>query len=137
MKKSQLTNLTLSIYILMAFDLAMSALLFNGILDKVAKELQISISETGFLSSAYAYGAAIGVPILLILFREMERTKALKILLFATIVATTWMILAPNFIQLLLARFMAGIAGNSYGVLATATADSSNLVLNCMVCLLV
>ena len=43
MKKSQLTNLTLSIFILMAFVLAMSAMLFNGILDKVAKELQISI----------------------------------------------------------------------------------------------
>lgn len=94
MKKSQLTNLTLSIFILMAFVLAMSAMLFNGILDKVAKELQISISETGLLSSAYAYGAAIGVPILLILFRKMERTKALKIMLFTTIVATTWMILA-------------------------------------------
>ena len=121
MKKNQLSNLTLSIFILMAFVLTMSAMLFNGILDKVAKELQISISETGLLSSAYAYGAAIGVPILLILFREMERTKALKILLFATIVATTWMILAPDFIQLLLARFIAGIAANSYGVLATAT----------------
>lgn len=121
MKKSQLTNLTLSIFILMAFVLAMSAMLFNGILDKVAKELQISISETGLLSSAYAYGAAIGVPILLILFRKMERTKALKIMLFTTIVATTWMMLAPDFIQLLLARFMAGIAANSYGVLATAT----------------
>lgn len=121
MKKSQLTNLTLSIFILMAFVLAMSAMLFNGILDKVAKELQISISETGLLSSAYAYGAAIGVPIILILFRKMERTKALEIMLFTTILATTWMILAPDFIQLLLARFLSGIAANSYGVLATAT----------------
>ena len=121
MKKSQLTNLTLSIFILMAFVLAMSAMLFNGILDKVAAELHITIAETGLLNSAYASGAAIGVPLILILFRKMERTKALKIMLFLTILSTAWMILAPNFIQLLLARFMAGIAGNSYGVLATAT----------------
>ena len=121
MKKSQLTNLTLSIFILMAFVLGMSAMLFNGILDKVAAELHITIAETGLLNSAYASGAAIGVPLILILFRKMERTKALKIMLFLTILSTAWMILAPNFIQLLLARFMAGIAGNSYGVLATAT----------------
>ena len=121
MKKSQLTNLTLSIFILMAFVLAMSAMFFNGILDKVAAELHITIAETGLLNSAYASGAAIGVPLILILFRKMERTKALKIMLFLTILSTAWMILAPNFIQLLLARFMAGIAGNSYGVLATAT----------------
>ena len=121
MKKSQLTNLTLSVFILMAFVLAMSAMLFNGILDKVAAELHITIAETGLLNSAYASGAAIGVPLILILFRKMERTKALKIMLFLTILSTAWMILAPNFIQLLLARFMAGIAGNSYGVLATAT----------------
>ena len=37
MKKNQLSNLTLSIFILMAFVLTMSAMLFNGILDKVAK----------------------------------------------------------------------------------------------------
>lgn len=101
--------------------LAMSAMLFNGILDKVASELNISIAETGLFNSFYAYGAAIGVPIVLILFRKMERTKALKMMLFTTIIATIWMVLAPNFIQLLLACFLSGIAGNSYGVLATAT----------------
>ena len=78
MKKSQLTNLTLSIFILMAFVLAMSAMLFNGILDKVAKELQISISETGLLSSAYAYGAAIGVPILLSFFGKWSGPRPSK-----------------------------------------------------------
>ena len=94
MKKSQLTNLTLSVFILMAFVLAMSAMFFNGILDKVAAELHITIAETGLLNSAYASGAAIGVPLILILFRKMERTKALKIMLFLTILSTAWMILA-------------------------------------------
>lgn len=121
MKKNQLTTRTQSVFILMAFVLAMSAMLFNGILDKVADQLSISIAETGLLNSFYAYGAAIGVPIVLILFRKMERTKALKMMLFLTILSTFWMILAPNFIQLLMARFLSGIAGNSYGVLATAT----------------
>lgn len=46
----------------MNFVLAMSAFLFNGILDQVAKQMQIPLAETGFLNSAYAYGAGFGVP---------------------------------------------------------------------------
>lgn len=35
MKKCPLSNITLSVFILMAFVLAMSAMLFKGIVDKV------------------------------------------------------------------------------------------------------
>lgn len=124
MKKKELSTTTLNVFILMAFVLAMSSMLLNGILDKVAEELHISISQTGLLNSFYAFGAGIGVPIVLVLFRKMERTKTLKLMLLITILATTWMIFARNFPQLLMARFLQGVAGNSYGILATATVAS-------------
>ena len=56
-------KLTLYVFTLMNFVSTMTASLFNGILDKVAIDLNVSVTLTGLLNSAYALGAAIGVPI--------------------------------------------------------------------------
>ncbi|MGT2958523.1 hypothetical protein A9Q68_06635 [Streptococcus bovimastitidis] len=117
----RLTKPTLFIFTLMNFVLAMSSFLFNGILDQVAQQLTIPISETGLLNSAYAYGAGLGVPITLVLFRKFERTSMLKIMLALTILASIWMIFTTSFEQLLLIRFLTGVTGNGYGVLAMGT----------------
>ncbi|PND48529.1 hypothetical protein AT575_00630 [Streptococcus penaeicida] len=117
----RLTKPTLFIFTLMNFVLAMSSFLFNGILDQVAQQLAIPISETGLLNSAYAYGAGLGVPITLVLFRKFERTSMLKIMLALTIMASIWMIYTRSFEQLLLIRFLTGVTGNGYGVLAMGT----------------
>ena len=65
-------------FILMNFVLAMSSSIFNGILDQVATEFGFTISETGYLNSFYLYGAGIGVPIFLILFRKYDRITLLN-----------------------------------------------------------
>lgn len=116
-----LSKMTLTVFIIMNFVLAMSAFLFNGILDQVAKQMQIPLAETGFLNSAYAYGAGFGVPITLFVFRKIERTKILKVMLLLTIVASIWMLMARSFEELLLIRFLTGITGNSFWVLALGT----------------
>ena len=53
-------KLTLYVFTLMNFVSTMTASLFNGILDKVAIDLNVSVALTGLLNSAYARGAAIG-----------------------------------------------------------------------------
>ncbi|GFP74532.1 hypothetical protein [Clostridium fungisolvens] len=60
------TSLTLMFFALMNFVLAMMAFVFNGILDKVAISLNISVANSGLLNTMYAYGAAFGISITLI-----------------------------------------------------------------------
>ena len=114
-------NLTLLVFSLMSFVLAMTAFVFSGILDKVAVSLGISVADSGLLNTMYSYGAAFGVPITLILFRKVERSRMLKLMLFATILTTFALIYAQNFVQLLIVRLLMGISANSYGVLAIST----------------
>lgn len=115
------TNMMLLVFSLMSFVLAMTAFVFSGILDKVAVSLGISVAESGLLNTMYSYGAAFGVPITLILFRKVERSRMLKLMLFATILTTFALIYAQNFMQLLIVRLLMGISANSYGVLAIST----------------
>ena len=114
-------NIMLLVFSAMSFVLAMTAFVFSGILDKVAVSLGISVAESGLLNTMYSYGAAFGVPITLILFRKIERSRMLKLMLFATILTTFALIYAQNFVQLLIVRLLMGISANSYGVLAIST----------------
>ena len=114
-------NMMLLVFSAMSFVLAMTAFVFSGILDKVAVSLDISVAQSGLLNTMYSYGAAFGVPITLILFRKVERSKMLKLMLFATILTTFALIYAQNFVQLLIVRLLMGISANSYGVLAIST----------------
>ena len=114
-------NMMLLVFSLMSFVLAMTAFVFSGILDKVAVSLGISVANSGLLNTMYSYGAAFGVPITLILFRKVERSRMLKLMLFATILTTFALIYAQNFVQLLIVRLLMGISANSYGVLAIST----------------
>ena len=114
-------NMMLLVFSAMSFVLAMTAFVFSGILDKVAVSLGISVAQSGLLNTMYSYGAAFGVPITLILFRKVERSKMLKLMLFATILTTFALIYAQDFVQLLIVRLLMGISANSYGVLAIST----------------
>ena len=114
-------NTMLLVFSAMSFVLAMTAFVFSGILDKVAVSLGISVADSGLLNTMYSYGAAFGVPITLILFRKVERSRMLKLMLFATILTTFALIYAQNFVQLLIVRLLMGISANSYGVLAIST----------------
>ncbi|CZQ96401.1 MFS transporter [Trichococcus ilyis] len=114
-------NFMLLVFSAMSFVLAMTAFVFSGILDKVAVSLGISVAESGLLNTMYSYGAAFGVPITLILFRKVERSRMLKLMLLLTILTTFALIYAQSFVQLLIVRLLMGISANSYGVLAIST----------------
>jgi len=111
----------LIVFCLISFALAMTAFVFGGILDQVALSLNISVANSGLLNTMYSYGAAFGVPITLIVFRKIERSKMLKIMLVITILMSFALITVQSFPLMLLVRLMMGISANSYGVLAIAT----------------
>jgi len=114
-------KLTLYVFTLMNFVIMMTASLFNGILDKVAVDLNVTVALSGLLNSAYAFGAAIGVPLILILFFNVNRKHMIIGLLSLTFISIIGLIYAPNFIILLIFRTLMGVVANGYGVLAMST----------------
>ena len=121
MKKSQLT---LIVFMLMNFVIGMSAMVFGGILDQVAISLNVSVALTGLLATSFSIGAAIGVPIILIVFAQANRKRLMFILLSLSLLSNIATILAPNFVLLLVARTLMGITINGYGVMAISTVTS-------------
>lgn len=55
MTKNKKINLTMIVFIFMNFVLSMSSTLFNGILDKMVIDLNVSLSKVGYLTSFYAF----------------------------------------------------------------------------------
>lgn len=121
MKQSQLT---LIVFMLMNFVIGMSAMVFGGILDQVAISLNVSVALTGLLATSFSIGAAIGVPIILIVFAQANRKRLMLILLSLSLLSNIATILAPNFVLLLVARTLMGITINGYGVMAISTVTS-------------
>lgn len=122
-KNQSLSFMTMTVFIIMNFILSMSGTLFNGILDKIAVSMDISVAQTGYLTSLYAYGA-IGAPILLIILRRFSQSILFKGTLLFNIIFGILSIIASNFTMLLFARFMLGLVGTAYGVLATTSIAS-------------
>lgn len=121
MEKNVLTKPMLGLFIVMNFVLNMSASLFNGILDQVALEMNVPVTVTGQLTSMYAYGAGIGVPLFLILAGKFKRENLLKCMLGLNMIITLIMCFTYQFEMMLVTRFLMGFAGTCYGVLASAT----------------
>lgn len=111
----------LTVFITMNFVLNMSASVFNGILDQLAIELNVSVSQSGLLNSLYSFGAGIGVPVFLLLCHKSDKTILLKKMLILDLVSSVLLVFTHSFIPLLAIRFLMGFAGNCYAVLATAT----------------
>lgn len=111
-------RVTLAVFVLMNFVLSMTGVVFTGILDQVALQLNVSVAQTSLLNTMYSYGAAIGLPITLIVLRKIERVKLMNIMLLLTMMTAIALILARDFTLLLIIRVAMGITANSYGVLS-------------------
>lgn len=119
-KSVKLGFVMMFVFIVMNFVMSLSGTLFNGILDRIAVTMNIDVAKTGYLTSLYAYGA-IGAPVLLLIFRKIRRSLLLKGTLLLNIVFGVLSVMAANFNLLLFARFMLGLFGTAYGVLATTS----------------
>lgn len=95
------------------FALGISEFLMMGILSNLSQDLDISISRTGHLISAYATGVCFGAPALL--FARKTPLKRLMLILAAIIAAGNLLAaLSPNFWCLLAARFISGLPHGAY-----------------------
>lgn len=119
-RKEKLGFVMMFVFIVMNFVMSMSGTLFNGILDRIAITMQIDVAMTGYLTSLYAYGA-IGAPLLLLVFRKWSRSLMLNGTLLCNMLFGVLSIVVTSFPLLLFARFMLGLFGTAYGVLATTS----------------
>lgn len=114
------TDSTLIVFTLMNFVLSMTAFVFSAILDKAAVDIGVSVAEAGLLNTMFSLGAAIGVPVTLVVFRKIDRTALLKVMLLFAALLNLLLTASANFQTMLLIRLLSGIAVNGYGVLAVA-----------------
>ncbi|MDI9498340.1 MAG: MFS transporter [Bacillota bacterium] len=111
-----------AVYVAMYFVVTMQGFVFTGIIDQVAIELELSEAAVGMFSSFYACGAAVGVPLAMLVFNRFERSRTMKSMLLLSIISTALFALTGSYPLMLALRFLIGLTTNSYNVLATAMA---------------
>jgi len=98
-----------------------------GLIQEIAKDLQVSIPDAGHFISAYALGVVIGAPIIAISCAQLPRKMLLLILMLFYGVANAFTALAHAPETVLLSRFIAGLPHGAYfGVGALVTAQLAN-----------
>ncbi len=111
----------LYIFSIMAFVLGMSNFAFGAILDKIAVDLNVTIAQTGYLSTTYTLGSALGGPLVMIVFAKMNRKHLILTMLSLGSLSLFGITLVNSFNQILIIRFISGVTLNSYGILAFAS----------------
>lgn len=117
MKKTQMI---LYVFALMSFVIGMANFIFNGILDKIAFDLGISIAQAGLLITSATLGAAFGSPLVLLVFAKTNRKHLILGLLIASALTLAMIGFAQSYELVLVARFLNGLSLNSYGILSFA-----------------
>src|SRR5690625_2384007 len=107
------------IYLLttIAFVVGMAELIIGGILDLVAEDLHITISQAGLSITIFSLIFAISAPILLLLCSKIERKRLTLIGLVMFLVGNIIAICSYNFEMLILSRIVSAASGSLVVVL--------------------
>ena len=98
-----------------------------GLIQEIAKDLQVSIPDAGYFISAYALGVVIGAPIIAITCAQIPRKKLLQLLMLFYGIANTLTALADTPETVLLSRFIAGLPHGAYfGIGALVATELAN-----------
>lgn len=98
-----------------------------GLIQEIAKDLQVSIPDAGYFISAYALGVVIGAPIIAITCAQIPRKKLLLVLMLFYGIANTLTALADTPETVLLSRFIAGLPHGAYfGIGALVATELAN-----------
>lgn len=95
------------------FALGIAEFGMMGILNDIATDLNISIDKAGHLISAYSAGVAVGAPVLLFL-RKLPLRRLMLLLAAVITIGNTLVAVSPNYIALLIARFISGLPHGAY-----------------------
>ncbi|MFT4088986.1 MAG: MFS transporter, partial [Gordonia sp. (in: high G+C Gram-positive bacteria)] len=105
------------------FGIGTTEFVAMGLLPDIASSLQISEPTAGHLISAYALGVVVGAPVIAALAARVPRRTLLIALMVAFTAGNALSVIAPNYLTLMGARFIAGLPHGAYfGVASLAAA---------------
>nr|WP_299244408.1 MFS transporter [uncultured Halomonas sp.] len=105
------------------FGIGTSEFAIMGLVNRVAHDLQVPISDVGYAISSYALGVVVGAPLIAALAARVPRRGLLIVLMLLFAVGNVASALAASFGPFVLLRFMAGLPHGAYfGVAALVAA---------------
>ena len=100
-----------------AFGIGTTEFIIMGLLTQVSQDLGICIPTAGTLISGYAFGVAVGAPVLTLLTRHWPRKQLLLSLMLIFIAGNVAAVFAPNYGSLMAARVLTSLThGTFFGV---------------------
>lgn len=122
MTLSRSVKLALSALTLAAFGIGTSEFVIMGLLVDIAKELKVSIAQSGLLVTAYALGVVIGGPIVAVLTSKLPRKATLIGLVCLFVIGNICCAISPNYHLLMLSRILTAMCHGTYFGIATVVA---------------
>ncbi|MEP7091301.1 MAG: MFS transporter, partial [Nocardioidaceae bacterium] len=96
------------------FTIGTTEFVTMGLLPEMASGVGVSIPQAGHVISAYALGVVVGAPLIAVLGARLPRKGLLLALMAAYAVANAATSVAPSFLSLEAARFVAGLPHGAY-----------------------
>lgn len=106
--------LPLLVLALSAFAIGTTEFVIMGLLPDVAGDLAVSIPSAGWLVSGYAFGVAIGAPIMALLTAKLPRKRALLMLMGIFILGNFLCAVAASYGMLMLARIVTALCHGAF-----------------------
>jgi DHA1 family inner membrane transport protein len=106
------------------FTIGTTEFVTMGLLPEMARGVGVSIPQGGHVISAYALGVVVGAPLIAILGARLPRKGLLLALMVAYAAANLATAVAPTFLSLAGARFVAGLPHGAYFGIASLVAAS-------------
>jgi len=96
------------------FALGTSEFSAMGMLPDIASSLEITEAQVGHLISAYALGVVVGAPLIAIFGSYTSRKYLIIILMLFFVIGNIASSIAPDYLSLILSRFIAGLPHGAY-----------------------
>lgn len=122
--KDLLVDNRLSLLALGAFAVSTVAFIFAGLLPLIASDTGVTISQAGYLISAYSLSYAVGTPILSAITGAMNRRLVIVLAMAAFVAGNLIAAGSDGFASLLSAQVVIGMAGGLFSATAQAAAVS-------------
>ncbi|ASN06552.1 MFS transporter [Virgibacillus necropolis] len=114
------------VYFLMiiSFVVGMVELIIGGILDLIATDLHVSLSQAGFLITIFSLIFAIAAPILLLLTAKVERKRLTILSLIIFLLGNIVTVFSPTYSMLFIGRIISATSGSLLIILCLTMAPS-------------
>ena len=109
---------------LSAFAIGTTEFVIVGLVPTIANDLQVSLPSAGLLVSLYAFGVAIGAPVLTALTGRWNRKYLLLSLMALFVVGNLLAWQAPSYESLIIARILTGFAHGVFFSIGSTIATS-------------